>query len=89
MHITTQFLKGYKIEMGQVLGNLGISIEKDRNKSEEHKALASSSNPVVDLPDIEMSLPEETKRTEPHTKANNHVEQAKHIEEIEEQLLTD
>jgi hypothetical protein len=88
-HLTAQFLKGYEIEMAQVLGNLGISIDKDTNRSEEHQALASSSNPIVDLPDIEMPFPEETEQTEPHTEVNNPVEQAEHIEETEEQLLTD
>jgi hypothetical protein len=72
-HLTTKFLKGYEIEMAQVLGNLWISIDKDTNRSEEHQALASYSNPVVDLHDIEMSFLEETEHAKPHTEVNNHV----------------
>jgi hypothetical protein len=69
-----QFFKGYEIEMAQVLGNLGTSIDKDTNRSEEHQAPTSSSNPIVDLPDIEMPFPKDTEQAEPHTEVNNPVE---------------
>jgi hypothetical protein len=49
----------------------------------------SSSNPAEDLPDIEMSFPENTTQEEPHTEVNSPVMQTEHIEETEEQLLTD
>jgi hypothetical protein len=66
--------------MAQVLGNLGTSVTKDTSRSEEHQAPTSSSNPALDLPDIEMPFPEDTEQPEPHTEVNNPVEQTEHIE---------
>jgi hypothetical protein len=47
--------------MAQVLGNLGTSITEDTDRSGEHQAPTSSSNLVLDLPDMEMASPEDTK----------------------------
>ena len=65
--------------MDQVLGNLGTSITEDTNKAREPQAPTSShSNPVLDLPDMEMLSPKETKQLEPHIEGNSHFEQSKH-----------
>jgi hypothetical protein len=49
--------------MAQVLGNLGTSITEDTDRSGEPQAPTSShSNPVLDLPDMEMPSPEGTKQ---------------------------
>jgi predicted nuclease with TOPRIM domain len=85
-HLTEQFFKNYEVEMAQVLGNLGTSITKDTSRSE---APISSSNPIVDLPDTEMPFPEDEEQEEPHNEVNIPIEQAEHIEEEKEQLLTD
>ena len=70
--------------MAQVLGNLGTSINKYTNRPEENQAPYSSSNPIVGLPDIEMSFPEYTAQAEPHTEVDSLVVQAEHIEETKE-----
>jgi hypothetical protein len=88
-HLTEQFFKSYEVEMAQVLGNLGTTIDKDTSRPEEHPAPTSSSNPVVDLLDIEMSFPEDTTQAEPHTEVNSPVVQKEKIEETKEQLLID
>jgi hypothetical protein len=79
-------LKIYEVEIAQVLGSLGTSINKDTNRPEEYQAPTSSSNPVEDFPDIEMSFPEDTTQEEPHTEVNSPTVQE---EETKEQLLTD
>jgi hypothetical protein len=38
----------------------------------------SSSNPALDLPDMEMPSPEDTEQPEPHIEVNIHVEQTEH-----------
>jgi gas vesicle protein len=58
-HLTEQFLKSYEVEIAQVLGSLGTSIDRDTNKPEEYQERASSSKPAEDFPDIEMSFPED------------------------------
>jgi hypothetical protein len=57
--------------MAQVLGNLGTSVTKNVRRSEEHQAPTSPSNPVMDLPDIEMPFPEDATQPEPHIEVNN------------------
>jgi hypothetical protein len=46
--------------MDQVLGNLGTLVTEDTSRYEEHQAPTSSSNPALDLPDIEIPFPEDT-----------------------------
>ena len=47
--------------MAQVLENLGISLTKNLDRSREPQAPTSShSNPVIDLPDMDMPSPEGT-----------------------------
>jgi gas vesicle protein len=36
-HLTEQFLKSYEVEIAQVLGSLGTSIDRDTNKPEEYQ----------------------------------------------------
>ena len=68
--------------MAQVLGNLGISLAKDTDRFGEPQAPTSShSNPVLDLPDMEMPSPEGTEQPEPHIEVNNPLEQIEHPEE--------
>jgi hypothetical protein len=62
--------------MDQVLGKLRKLVTKYTSRSEEHQEPTSSSNPTVDLPDIEMPFPEDTEQPEPHTEVNNPIEQA-------------
>ena len=73
-HLTKQFFKNYEVEMAQVLGNLGTSVTKDTSKYEEHQAPTSSSNPALDLPDIEMPFPEDTTQPKLHIEVKNLVE---------------
>jgi hypothetical protein len=63
-HLTEQFLKSYEVEMAQVLGSLGTSIDKGTNNTEECPEQASSSKPDEDFPDIEMTFPEDTTQEE-------------------------
>jgi hypothetical protein len=75
--------------MAQVLGNLGTSVTKDISRSEEHQAPTSSSNPALDLPDIEIPFPEDTTQPKPHIEVDNPVEQTEHTKETREQSLAD
>jgi hypothetical protein len=76
--------------MAQVLENLGTSIAKDTDRSGEPQALTSShSNPILDLPDMEIPSPEGTKQLEPHIEVNSPLEQTKQPEETGEQSPTD
>jgi hypothetical protein len=86
-HLTEQFLKSYEVEIAQVLGSLGASI--DRDKPEEYQERASSSKPAENFPDIEMSFPEATTQEEPHPEARNPLEQTEYLEGIEEQPSAD
>jgi hypothetical protein len=88
-NLTEQFFKSYEVEMAQVLGNLGTSVTEDTGRSEEHQAPTSSSNPALDLPDMEMPSPEDTEQPEPHIEVNNPLEQTEHTEETGEQSPAD
>jgi hypothetical protein len=58
--LTEQFLKSYEVEMAQVLGSLGTSIDKGTNNTKECPEQASSSKLDEYFPDIEMTFPEDT-----------------------------
>jgi hypothetical protein len=60
--------------MAQVLGNLGTSITKDTDKSGEHQEPNSSSNPSLDIPDVEMPSLKYREQLEPHIEVNNPLE---------------
>jgi hypothetical protein len=65
-HLIEQFLKIYEVEIAQVLGSLGTSIDRDTNKPKEYQEQASSSKPVEYFPNIEISFPEDARQEEPH-----------------------
>jgi len=76
--------------MSQVLGNLGISIIVDTYRSGEHQEPNSShSDPVLDLPDMDIPSPEGTKHPEPHIEVNNPLEQLEHLEDTGKKLPFD
>jgi hypothetical protein len=84
------FFRSYEEEMAQVLGNLGISLTEDTDRSGEPQAPTSShSNPVFDLPDMEMPSPEGTEQPEPQFDENNPLEQPEHPEDTGNQLPVD
>jgi hypothetical protein len=85
-HLIEKFLKSYEVEIAQVLGSLGNSINKDTNRPKEYQAPASSSKPVEHFPTIDMSFPEDTTQEEPHAEVSSLAMQE---EETKEQLLTD
>jgi len=85
-HLTEKFLKIYEVEIAQVLGSLGTSINKDTSRPKEYQVSTSSSKPSKDFPDIEMPFPEDTSQAELHIEVNISIVQAK---ETKEQLLTD
>jgi hypothetical protein len=64
--------------MAQVLENLGTLVTKDTGRSKEHEAPNSSSNPALDVPDMEILSPKEIKHLEPHIEVNSHIEQTEH-----------
>jgi hypothetical protein len=59
-------MKNYEVEIAQVLGSLGTSIDRGTNNPKKFLEQASSSKPVGDFPDIEMSFPEDKAQEEPH-----------------------
>jgi hypothetical protein len=66
------FFKSYEEEMSQVLGNFGISLTENTDKSGEPQAPTSShSNPVFDLLDMEMPSLEGTKQPKPQFDESN------------------
>jgi hypothetical protein len=74
-NLTEQFFKIYELDMAQVLDNLGTRVTENTGRYEEHQAPTSSSNPTLDLLDIEMSFPEDTEQLGPHIEVNNPLEQ--------------
>jgi hypothetical protein len=52
-------MKSYEVEIAQVLGSLGTSLDRGTNNQEIHSEQPSSSNLVEDFPNIEMSFPED------------------------------
>jgi hypothetical protein len=69
--------------MAQVLGNLGISLAEDTYMSgEPQDPTPSHSNPVFDLPDMEMPSSEGTKQPEPHFNESNTLHQPKRYREV-------
>jgi hypothetical protein len=73
-NLTKHFFKSYEVDIAQVLGNLGTSVTEDTSRSEEHQKPTSSSNPALDLPDIQMPFPEDIKQLKPHIEVNNPLE---------------
>ena len=65
-HLTEQFMKSYEVEIAQVLGSLGTSIDRGTNNLEKFLEQASSSKLVEDFFDIEMSFLEDIAQEEPH-----------------------
>jgi hypothetical protein len=65
-HLTKQFMKSYEVEIAQVLGILGTSIDRGTNNPEKCPEQASSSKPVEYFPDIEIYFPKERAQEEPH-----------------------
>jgi len=63
------------VEIAQVLGNLGTSVNKNVSRSEEHQEPTSPSNPIMDLPNIEMPFLEDETHLETHIEVRHHVEQ--------------
>ena len=62
--------------MAQLLGNLGISLTKNKDRFGEPQAPTSShSNPVFDLPDMEMPSFEGIEQPEPQFDENDSLEQ--------------
>jgi hypothetical protein len=52
-------MKSYEVEIAQVLGSLGTSIDRGTNNPGKCPEQASSSKPIEKFPDIEMSFPED------------------------------
>jgi hypothetical protein len=76
--------------MAQVLGNLGISLTENTDRSQEPQAPTSShSNPLLDLPDMDMPSPEGTEQPKPHIEVNNPLEQLEHPEDTGKKLPFD
>jgi hypothetical protein len=59
-------LKRYEVEIAQVFGILGTSIDRGTNNLEKSPGQTSSSKPTEYFLDIEMSFPEVTTEEEPH-----------------------
>ena len=78
-------MKSYEVEIAQVLGSLGTSIDRGENNPEKCPEQASSSKPVEDFPNIEMSFPEDRAQEEPHFETRIPLGQKEHLEGIEEQ----
>jgi hypothetical protein len=78
-------MKNYEVEIAQVLGSLGTSIDRGTNNPKKCLEQASSSKPVGDFPDIEMSFPEDKSQEEPHFETRIPLGQTEHLEGIEEQ----
>jgi hypothetical protein len=76
--------------MAQVLGNLGISLIENADRSGEPQAPTSShSNPVFDLPDMEIPSPEGIEQPEPQFDENDPLEKPEHPKYIGKQLPVD
>jgi translation initiation factor 1 (eIF-1/SUI1) len=76
--------------MAQVLGNLGISLTEDIDRTEEHQAPnSSSSNHVFDLPDMEMPSPEGAEQPEAQFDENSPLEKLEHPDDTWNQLPID
>jgi hypothetical protein len=65
-NMTEQFMKSYEVEIAQVLGSLGTSIDRGTNNPEKCPEQASSSKPVEYFPDIEISFPKDRAHEEPY-----------------------
>jgi hypothetical protein len=65
-HLTEQFMKSYEVEIAQVFGSLGTSIDRGTNNTEKFLEQASSSKRVEDFPDIEMYFTEDRAQEEPN-----------------------
>jgi hypothetical protein len=74
-YLRKHFFKSYEIEMAQVLGNLGTSTDKGKNNLEKDLELGSSSRPVEDFPETEMSFPDDTTQEEFIFEERNPLEQ--------------
>ena len=83
--MTEQFMKSYEVEIAQVLGRLGTSIDRGANNPEIYLEQPSSSKLVEYFPDIEMSFPEDRAQEEPHFETRIPLGQREHLEGIEEQ----
>jgi hypothetical protein len=83
-----KFLKSYEVEIAQVLGSLGTSIDRGTNTPEKFPEQASSSKPAEYFPDIEMSFPEDTTQEETHFEIRSPLGKTEHLEETEEQPST-
>jgi hypothetical protein len=88
-HLTEQFMKSYEVEIAQVLGSLGTSLDRGTNNPEIHPEQPSSSKPVEDFPDIEMSFPEDRAQEEPHFETRSPLGQTEQLEGTEEQPSAD
>jgi hypothetical protein len=65
-HLAEQFMKNYEVEIAQVLGSLGTSIDRDTNNPKKCPEQAFSSKPVGYFPDIEMSFLKDKAQEEPY-----------------------
>ena len=84
-HLTKQFMKSYEVEIAQVLGSLGTSIDRGTNNPEKYPEQASSSKPAEYFPDIEMSFPEDIAQEESHFEIRRPIGQIEHLEGTKEQ----
>jgi hypothetical protein len=78
-------MKSYEVEIAQVLGSLGTSLDRGTNNPEIYPEQPSSSKPVEDFPDIEMSFPEDRAQEEPHFETRSPLGQTEQLEGTEEQ----